>query len=263
MATGKPSSFPVSTSTEESPDPVVELIARRRDEAAAAQVQQSMLPSSPVHIGSYRIDFKLKGAAELTGDHVAIAQWPNGDFAFVISDVAGHGTAAALVTVLIQSFMNRLASSALTEPVAILGALNDELLALGVSRHMCCVCGVVNSVHALKLAGAGAYPRPLLLRGASEAESVVVVDLVGKALGLFSDPECVQSEFAMHPSDRLTVITDGVLELMSEASSDEKEVALMRAAKESGADAFFGSLGLPPDVTGPDDITWFSVERLA
>ena len=263
MATGKPSSSSSPSRAHDLFDPGSELVELRRDQVAGARVQQSMLPTSPVLLGSYRIDFQFLVAGALSGDFIAVAQWPDGDFAFVVADVAGHGTAAALVTVLIKSFMLRLPASSFTEPAEILGGLNEELLALGAPRHICSVCGVVNAAHVLKLAGAGAYPRPLLLRAAPESTPAVAVDLKGRALGLFDDPECTQTEFSMQPKDRLTVVTDGALELIAGASALEKEEALMAAAQARSFEGFFESLGLPRDAKGPDDIVWFSLERLA
>ncbi len=242
-----------------------ELDGLRRDQAAAALLQRRMLPSSPVQLSNIRIDYQLWPASELTGDFVDVVTRPNSEVVFVVADVAGHGTAAALVTVLLKSFMCRLAETetvqSRSDPALLLEALNAELLSIKLERHVCALCGVVSADNSLMLAGAGMSPRPMLHR--RDQPSASVVELSGKAVGLFEDPGYVSTRCELAPGDRLTVVTDGVLEVMSGPNLPAKEAQLAVAAVQQSQAQFWESLSLSPQAGGPDDLTWFCLERVA
>ena len=242
-----------------------ELDGMRRDQAAAALMQRRMLPPSSVQLLNLRIDYQLWPAAELTGDFVDVVERPNSEVVFIVADVAGHGTSAALVTVLLKSFMSRLAaadaSQRLSDPAALLQKLNEELLAIKLGCHVCALCGVFSANNVLMLAGGGMLPGPMLHQ--CEQSIAATVELSGKALGLFQDPGYVSTRCELAPGDRLTVVTDGVLEIVSGSDLPAKEAQLARAAAQRTQALFWESLALSPQAGGSDDLTWFCLERVA
>ena len=240
-----------------------ELDGLRRDQAAGALLQRRMLPASPVLHNKVRIDYQLWPASGMTGDFVDVVVPSSSEIVFVIADMAGHGAPAALVTVLIKSFMCRLADAALTghDPAQLLAALNTELLALGLERHVCALCGVVSADNALTLAGGGMLPGPLLHH--SGEQTAEVIELPGKALGLFAETGCESTSCSWDAGDRLTVVTDGVLEFMPDTELQAKEAQLVIAAAQASEAAFWDALSISPKAGGPDDLTWFCLERVA
>jgi len=242
-----------------------ELDGLRRDQAAAALLQRRMLPASPVQFANLRIDYQLWPASELSGDFVDVVTRPNSEVVFVVADVAGHGTSAALVTVLLKSFMCRVAAGGAaqcsSDPAQLLQALNTELLAIKLERHVCALCGVVSTNNDLLLAGGGMLPGPMLHR--RDQPQASLVELSGKALGLFQDPGYVSTPCELSPGDRLTVVTDGVLEFMSGSDLPAKETQLAAAAAQQSQTLFWDSLAFSPQAGGPDDLTWFCLERVA
>jgi len=242
-----------------------ELDGLRRDQAAAALIQRRMLPSSPIQLANIRIDYDLWPASELAGDFVDVVTTANSAVVFVVADVAGHGTSAALVTVLIKSFMCRLAEKdsqpANLDPAELLQALNWELLQCKLDRHVCALLGVVSTRNLLTLAGGGMLPGPML--HLKDQPAATAVELSGKALGLFQDPRCKSIQLELAPGDRLTVVTDGVLELMPGSELEDKEAKLVVAAAQGSEAKFWDSLSLTPQSGGADDLTWFCLECLA
>ena len=113
----------------------------------------------------------------------------------------------------------------------------------------------------LILAGGGMLPGPMLHQKNQSTASVV--ELSGKALGLFQEPGYVSTRCELAPGDRLTVVTDGVLEFMSGSDLLAKEAQLAVAAAQQSQTLFWDSLALSPQAGGPDDVTWFCLERVA
>ena len=232
----------------------------RKEQQAAGLMQRRMLPGAPVELGGYRANFELWPADILSGDFLDVVELDDQRFAFLVADVAGHGTGAALVTVLLKSFATRLPQSANRGPAEMLSELNRELLAVNLERHACVLCGVVNrATHSLELASGGAYPRPLLVRKNSDAESLKID---GKALGLFDDGDFAQLRIELGPGDRLVVVSDGVFELLTDASLQAKENRLAGAAVAPSASDFWQRLLVKPEDGCCDDTTWFELERL-
>jgi len=245
-----------------------ELEGLRRDQAAGALLQRRMLPASPLQLAGLRIDYQLWPASEMTGDFVDVVTTPDTEVVFLVADVAGHGAAAALVTVVLKSFMCRLAGSdagateqSANDPAKLLESLNSELLALKLERHVCALCGVVLPDKQLALAAAGMLPGPILHQ--KQHASGRIIELPGKALGLFVDAGFESAQFPLEPGDSLTVVTDGIFDLLPAGELKDKEAALVRAAGESSQELFWNALTITPSTGGPDDLTWFCLERVA
>lgn len=251
--------------TEGSANPALSVLELRKEQAAGGLLQQRMLPRSPVDLEGFRIEFEIFPASQLSGDFVDVTQLNAQRFAFIVADVAGHGVSAALLTVLLKSFMCRLPQLGLESPAAILTALNAELLALGVERHICVLCGVVDQqTSVLTCAGAGAYPKPLLVRANShQAQPAQVLEISGKAIGLFAAVSFVEQTVELQRHDRLVVMTDGVFELLSGKNLQAQEQLLAVAAVQKRSTDFWAALQVTPGNGSCDDITRFQLERVS
>lgn len=238
------------------------LVALRRDLVAAGLLQQRMFPDQPLSHDRFQIRYHIAPASELCGDFVGLERRSDSTLVFLVADVAGHGAAAALVTVALKSFMSRLAVTAGEGPAQLLWRLNNELIALDMERHVCALCGTLTrdsgQVH---IAGAGAFPRPLLSRGA-DAFAASPLDTKGKALGLFEGERYDDQQLVMHAGDRLTVVTDGVLDLLDGDSLVEKERRLERIAATNHQPDFATLLQERGKESQVDDVTWFEMDCL-
>ena len=241
---------------------------RHRDLVAAGVTQRRMFPESPLSSNGFEVQYQIHSSTELTGDFVGVVELGPDETAFLVADVAGHGPAAALVTVALKSFMARLPGSKTRGPVQVLNALNAELLSLDLQKHVCAVFGQWRAGGGLNLSCAGAYPRPLLRQlvsldsDASTGSKTSFVDQPGKALGLFSDPGCEARRYQLAPGDRLVVMTDGVFDLQEEADLESKEVRLAAAVQEGTEVSWLEKHTGALNAEVCDDATWFRLERL-
>jgi serine phosphatase RsbU (regulator of sigma subunit) len=128
----------------------------------------------------------------------------------VVGDVAGKGSAAAVVTGLARHTLRAIATRE-ASPGAMLAFLNEALRRQSTEAAFCTVgCATLErrgGGFSARIASGG-HPYPLLVRaGASEAEEVVVR---GTLLGVVAEPELEEVELELRPGDVLVLRTDGV-----------------------------------------------------
>ncbi|MFP5362593.1 MAG: SpoIIE family protein phosphatase [Thermoleophilia bacterium] len=146
--------------------------------------------------------------------------WVGGDFydAFAVSggwlaivgDVAGRGAAAAALTGLARHTL-RTAATLLEDPLAAIGTLNRELLALD-AMSLCSVAAVLLSedgegratVHVV----CAGHPLPLLVR----AGGVRPIGSFSPMLGAYAIDDWQRTEHELEPGDLLVLFTDGVFD---------------------------------------------------
>lgn len=235
-----------------------------KDQQAASVMQHRMLPATHQRFANITLSYELYSADSLCGDFVDFVELPDNRVVFLVADVAGHGVSAALVTVVLKSFMSRVTAAMANSPAQLLSALNAELLGVNLDRHVTALAGVIQQAqnsHNLTLASAGAFPLPLYWSaGESGSQPAQSLELAGKALGLFDSPECIDHTINFKPGDRLTVVTDGVLELLPKTQAGATE-SLLADAAGAPADQFWQRLGVTPGPGGVDDTTRFTLER--
>lgn len=233
-----------------------------KEQQAASVMQLRMLPAQHSTFGAITINYELFRASSLSGDFVDVVELADGRVVFLVADVAGHGAGAALVTVAVKSFMSRLSATSVLSAADSLQALNAELLGVNLDRHVCALAGIVDpQTYQLQLASAGAFPAPLFWSATSTTENTATsLELVGKALALFDDPHYKNETIALGVGDRLTVVTDGVLELLKGDTLAVQEQRLTVAAA-APTQEFWQVLGVEPAEGGVDDVTRFTLER--
>jgi HAMP domain-containing protein len=97
------------------------------DLKAASAVQLALLPA-PARIGGVTFSGQLRPSHFISGDSYDVLRQPNGSVHFFLADVAGHGAAAALVSVaarytMTEAILRRSAGQSLAETVS---GLNED-----------------------------------------------------------------------------------------------------------------------------------------
>lgn len=173
---------------------------------AAREIQQRLVPQSIPSLTSCHIEAAYLPAQEVGGDFYQILSRPDGSVVIAVGDVSGKGLKAAMTGVLAIGALRTLASEDLN-PAAILLRLNQELLRAGNDGFVTCFCGVLDLCGNLRYANAG-HLAPF--RNGRE------IDLAGTLpLGMIPDPAYEESTLALEPGDRLTLLSDGVIEAQS------------------------------------------------
>jgi hypothetical protein len=228
-------------------------LARKREERmatefeAAREVQQMLLPDELDQCPAYRVDSVYRPADEVGGDFFQQIADGSGGILIVVGDVSGKGLSAALiVSVLVGAIRSEAAHG--SDPATTLSALNDRLVRHTRGGFVTCMAAHLSAEGMMTIANAGHLP-PYL----NGKEIDVPASL---PLGLIPGMEYENSSTQLSPNDRLTFVSDGVVEAQSRAGelfgfertralSREPAVHIANAAQKFGQE---------------DDITVVTVE---
>jgi hypothetical protein len=178
---------------------------------AAASVQHVLIPEDLLSVPGFAIASVYKPASEVGGDFFQIVPMaevgvPNGGVLVAVGDVSGKGLQAAMMVSLIVGTLRTLAEQT-QQPAKILAGLNRRLYGRSSGGFTTCLVMLVDSVGGLTIATAGH------LAPYCNGEELVLEN--GLPLGLALDAVYDETRFRLEPGDRLTMISDGVLEARS------------------------------------------------
>lgn len=236
----------------------------KEDQEAARVVQLKMLPERKKHFGPLTVEYCIIPSLYLSGDFVDYFSLGPGRLGFYLADVSGHGASSAFVTVLLKNMAYRVKqyySESQPDPLRpadILKRANDELLPLGLGKHLAVFCGYIDySTRRLVYCSAAHFPPPVLL---SDGKTTPL-EGSGLPVGLFEEVQYENQEVAIGDSFHLVVFSDGVLEVMPQNSVAEKEKYLMEIVGKGihNIDQLLDHLDLRNSDAVPDDIALMTV----
>ena len=170
---------------------------------AAREIQQRLVPSQLPAVKGYQIEAAYFPAQEVGGDFYQVLNQEDGAQIIVVGDVSGKGLKAAMTGTLALGALRTLAAAGLG-PAEILNRLNHQLAKTGDGGFITCVCARLSPDGEITVANAGHLPP---YRNGEEMP--VCQDL---PLGIDAGHEYEQLIFQLDPGDRLTLLSDGVLE---------------------------------------------------
>ncbi|HEX2294631.1 MAG TPA: SpoIIE family protein phosphatase [Actinomycetota bacterium] len=203
----------------------------------ARTLQKSLLPPSLPEIPGVDLAARYEPAGEANevgGDFFDAFRWGRRRWALVIGDVSGKGPDAAAVTGLARHTL-RAAALAQRSPSAILGVLNEALLADGPREKFSTVVFATlerTDDGVCLTAASGGHPPPLVLRRDGNLEELAVP---GTLIGVFPEVELTDQFTYLEAGDMVVFYTDGVTDIPG--LEDENESLLvesfLRAASSS------------------------------
>jgi phosphoserine phosphatase RsbU/P len=177
---------------------------------AARQVQQVLLPDQQDQCPGFRVESIYQPADRVGGDFFQQIADGRGGILIVVGDVSGKGLPAAmLVSVLVGAIRAEAAHGA--DPATMLRSLNDRLIGRGHGGFTTCLAAHITSDGLLTVANAGHLP-PYL-----NGEEVGIPSAL--PLGVVPDTDYEITTIQLAPGDRLTFVSDGVVEAQSSVSA--------------------------------------------
>lgn len=239
----------------------------QEDQNAGRQVQMNMLPVNPWLTDGFRFEHQIIPSLYLSGDFVDCFRVDEHRLAFYLADVSGHGASSAFVTVLLKFMTTRLMfeskrNGALPEfrPSQVLAHINRGLLNCRLGKHVTMVGGVIDQQRGVLTYSIGGHlPLPVLYTEGNASY------LQGRGLpvGLFD--EATYSDHVMDLPERfsLTLVSDGILDLLPGDTLKDKEAALPEIIKAAGGslDGLRRTFGLATLGEMPDDIALMVLSR--
>lgn len=196
------------------------------DLAAAAIIQETLLPTSPATLENYKISWKCLPCEKVGGDLVKFFDYDNEHLVFYIIDVSGHGPRAAMITVALSQVLSpngpRNKRKKILSPAAIFAELELEFpfarfnslftIVYGVLNHKTGKCTLCNSAH----------PSPILV----DSNKAQMLDENNPMIGLNLVSDWVETTIDLGNRQKLLLYTDGVFECRNADNQEFGEKAL-------------------------------------
>jgi serine phosphatase RsbU (regulator of sigma subunit) len=187
--------------------------ARLEHELELARVVQSdFLPSQLPDIPGIDLAADWRSATEVAGDFYDVFPLSDGRWGLVIADVSGKGAPAALCMVMVCSLLRTTAERTLV-PAEVLMQVNRALVQQSSARWFVTVFYAILDPANRQLVYANAGHNRPILRRASPAGKMEILDQGGLPIGLFDEIQLVDTEVDLVPGDVLVAYTDGVTEV--------------------------------------------------
>jgi hypothetical protein len=176
------------------------------DMEQAQQLQQRVLVPEVMHSPVFSVESEYRPAQTVGGDFFQTLSNPDGSLLVVVGDVSGKGMSAAmLVAVLVGAIRTRADES--FDPRAMLTMLNQRLIGRSGGHLATCLVAELRPDGTMHVANAGHLPpylngQELSLEGSLPLGAANVIDPSSRIITL-------------QPGDRLTFLTDGVVEAMN------------------------------------------------
>lgn len=239
----------------------------QEDQNAGRQVQMNMLPVTPWTVDGFQFAHQIIPSLYLSGDFVDYFRVDERRVAFYLADVSGHGASSAFVTVLLKFMTTRLLyesrrNGSLPEfkPSEVLGHINRGLINCKLGKHVTMVGGVIDEhANTLTYSIGGHLPLPML-HTQGEAR---YLEGRGLPVGLFDEASYDDHRLELPESFSLTLLSDGILDLLPGDSLKEKEATLPRLVESAGGslDGLRHVFGLANLGEMPDDIALLVLSR--
>ncbi|WP_372029844.1 two-component system response regulator RssB [Pseudomonas kurunegalensis] len=238
----------------------------QEDQTAGRQVQMNMLPESPWAAGEFAFAHQIIPSLYLSGDFVDYFRVDERRIAFYLADVSGHGASSAFVTVLLKFMTTRLMfelkRSKMREfkPSEVLSHINRGLINSKLGKHVTMVGGVIDEESGLLTYAVGGHlPLPVLYT----PDNARYLEGRGLPVGLFEEATYQDLVVELPPQFSLSLMSDGILDLLPGDTLKDKETALPEIVKAAGGslDGLRQRFGLATLGEMPDDIALLVLSR--
>ena len=239
----------------------------QEDQDAGRQVQMNMLPVTPWTTDDFHFAHQIIPSLYLSGDFVDYFRVDEHRIGFYLADVSGHGASSAFVTVLLKFMTTRLLyesrrGGTLREfkPSEVLDHINRGLINCKLGKHVTMLGGVIDQErNVLHYSIGGHLPMPVLYDG----ERARYLEGRGLPVGLFVDATYDDFEMVLPERFSLTLLSDGILDLLPGETLKDKESALPELVAGAGGtlDGLRGAFGLAALHDMPDDIALLVLSR--
>jgi len=170
---------------------------------AAREIQERLVPAQLPPVAGYAIEAAYFPAEEVGGDFYQVLQSPGDTALLVVGDVSGKGLKAAMTGTLALGALRTLAKEDLS-PAAVLTRLNGQMAETSDEGFVTCLCARLSAGGEVTVANAGH------LAPYRNGEEILLEPEL--PLGVTAVWHYTERTFALAVGDRLTLLSDGVVE---------------------------------------------------
>ncbi len=239
------------------------------DQEAGGRMQQKLLPDTQKSFGDCTFASRVYTSMYLSGDFLDYFEIDEERVGFYMADVSGHGISSAFITVLLKNFIDTQlenywneGDSLILRPYLLVKKLNSEILRENFGKYLTIFYGVLDQTrNTMRYTNCGQFPYPLL----RENGKIKPLEPAGTPVGLFVEPEFIEDHISVGSDSCLLIISDGILELLPQASVKEKRNLIRHifSRPDINLQELTEQLGLSRQYSFPDDITFLMLKRSA
>jgi sigma-B regulation protein RsbU (phosphoserine phosphatase) len=235
---------------------------------AARRFQSSLFPALALRLPRVELAALYEPSLELGGDFLDHATLPGGGLALLVTDVAGKGAGAAMVTGMVKHAFHAAAADGYA-PAAVVARVAGACRLFPGDRFLTAFAARIDPSGArLEYLGTAGHPPPFLRRAGGTVEVLEPAEVMIHPA--FAVPPLEARAVAFEPGDLLVAYTDGLVEARRSQSDDWFGFDRVRAVVGEGPAADAGGdlarlrdalrvfqAGRPPD----DDLTLVALRR--
>jgi len=197
----------------------------------AAAIQQSLLPQLRRDGPFFSFAAFSVASRAVGGDFFDWLDLANGDFAFILGDVAGRGSPAALLAASVLG-MFAAETAHTNSPSALVTRMNQYLFRRAIeARFLTAFYATLTSRGKLTYSNAG-HNAPMLLGRSGQRR----LEVGGVVLGLFEHATFEEESIQLQPGDLVIVFSDGVTEALNAAGDEFTDDRVLKTvASQRGA----------------------------
>jgi phosphoserine phosphatase RsbU/P len=256
--------------------------ALKQDLQAAADLQQSLLPLELPTLPGASFDYRFRPCSDVGGDALNVLPLDDRHTAVYILDVAGHGVAAALLSVtlthmlsvapdrsfLYQPSADRPGLYGIAPPAEVVSRLNSHFLACSApAKFFTMIYGILDHASGeFRYVAAGHLGPIHISRGSGRC----IGETGGVPVGLLDGATYEEHTVKLREGDRLYLCTDGIFETENGGQVEFGVERLLETLDESRDSPLGGSLSSVMDrveewsapAGAADDASMVAIERL-
>jgi phosphoserine phosphatase RsbU/P len=192
----------------------------------AAAIQQSLLPPAARDGAFFSTAAASIACRAVGGDFFDYVDLPTGEFGFIVGDVAGKGSPAALLAAAVLGMFSAEATYQ-SSAAAVITRLNHGLFRRSIeSRFLTTFYGILRRDGSLTYCNAG-HNAPILV----SASGIRRLETGGMVLGLFEHAQFDEETVRMQPGDIIIAFSDGVTEALNERGDEYTDDRLLASVE--------------------------------
>lgn len=233
------------------------------DQRLGQQLQASLLPAAELSWQAYHFHSLVRPALYLSGDTLDYLALDQDRHFFYLADVAGHGTASALGSVLLQGLMRQAIANGQNHltPASILQAINQQWLTIGIEKHATLILGCIDQrSQQLSWSMAGHLPAPVFMQQGQAR----FLSGKGQPIGLFANAQYSDNSLDLSQPFSLHLFSDGVFELLNAQRLQAKEQQLLELVEQTSGQwsELLSQLRLDRSEVIDDDVALLTISRM-
>lgn len=195
----------------------------RHDLKCAGKIQGSILSHKKVDIPGINLIEDYRPHGEVTGDYYDIKKLDKNNYAVLMTDVAGHGIAASMLTLFIKSYFENNAKTKdgdIVRPKDFLSGLNTVFASEGFDSSFFSTAfyGIYNTEDCVLSFSKGGHPDPFLFR--KDTGKIEKLGCKGILVGVVPDMIYQEKTVSLQGGDTLFIFTDGIFEVFGRKGDD-------------------------------------------